>query len=367
MSTLRQTLSSLIITAVCCITAIAQTDAERAHIVDLIHTGRDAMQRGDLPAAERQFKLAVDAAPTLSDAYLGLGLVQVRRGELEDAVKSFSRTVELNPHLPGAHLFLGIAEYQIGQPEPAIASLRAEIALQPASVDALTWLGIVELGQEHPELATAPLDQALAQNPKDPRVLYYSARAHMLVAESDYRLLGQLDPDSALVHRGLAESYTLSAQPDKALAEYELAIQKDPANSDLYEALGDADRKMGRVDAAKTAYEKALQLNPHSAIALYNLGVVDVEHGRPASGVAMLRQAEALHASPGPTDFYLGLGLAQLDQNAEAAQWLEKSLTYKPSATIQREGLVPAGTRLPETRSQGRFAACPRSTQADAS
>lgn len=314
----------------------AQTDAERAHVVDLIHSGRDAMQRGDLPAAEHQFQLAVSAAPTLSDAYLGLGLVQVRRGELDDAVKSLSRTIELNPNLPGAHLFLGISQYQIGQPDPAIASLRAEIVLQPANVEALTWLGIVELGQDHPEQATGPLDQALALTPKDPRVLYYSARAHMLVAEADYRQLGQLDPDSALVHRGLAESYSLSAQPDKALAEYELAIQKDPANSDLYEALGEADQKMGRIDASKAAYERALQLNPHSTIALYNVGRIDVEHGKPAAGIPMLRQAEALHASPAPTDFYLGLGLAELGENAEAATWLEKSLTYQPSAFIQQ-------------------------------
>ena len=316
--------------------AIAQTEAERAHIIDLIHTGRDAMQHNNLPEAERQFQLAVNGAPALSDAYLGLGLVQVRRGELDEAVKSLSRAVDLNPNLPGAHLFLGISQYQIGQPEPAIASLHAEIALQPANIEALTWLGIVELGQEHPELATAPLDQAVALSPKDPRVLYYSARAHMLVAEAEYRQLGQLDPDSALVHRGLAESYSLSAQPDKALAEYESAIQKDPANPDLYEALAEADQKMGKVDASKAAYEKALQFNPHSAIALYNVGRLDVERGKPADGIPKLRQAEALHASPAPTDFYLGLGLAEVGENAEAAKWLEKSLTYQPSPFIQQ-------------------------------
>ena len=316
--------------------AYAQTDAERAHILNLIHTGRDAMQRGDLPAAEQQFQLAVTAAPTLSDGYLGLGLVQVRRGELDAAVKSLSRTIELNPNLPGAHLFLGISQYQIGQPDLAVASLRSEIALQPSNIEALTWLGIVELGQDHPELATAPLDQALALTTKDPRVLYYSARAHMLVAEADYRQLGQLDPDSALVHRGLAESYSLSAQPEKALTEYELAVQKDPSNPDLYEALAEADQKMGKVDASKVAYEKALQLNPHSAIALYNVGRLDVERGKPADGIPKLRQAEGLHASPAPTDFYLGLGLAELGENAEAAQWLEKSLTYQPSAFIQQ-------------------------------
>ena len=35
-----------------------------------------------------------------------------------------------------------------------------------------------------------------------------------------------------------------------------------------------------------------------------------------------------------PTDFYLGLGLAQLDQNEEAAHWLELALANAPSAFV---------------------------------
>ena len=233
-------------------------------------------------------------------------------------------------------MFLGIAQYQMGLSEPAASSLRAEIALGPGNAEALTWLGIVELGEDHPEQATGPLDQAAALTPKDPHVLYYCARAHMLVAESVYRQLSALDPDSSLVHRGMAESYDISGQPEKALAEYEAAIKKDPANQDLYESLGEADQKMGRMDAAKAAYEEELKLNPHSAIGLYNVGRIDVERGKPESGVAALRQAEAAHASPAPTDYYLGLGRAELGQNAEAAQWLEKALANQPSPFIQQ-------------------------------
>jgi tetratricopeptide (TPR) repeat protein len=316
--------------------ANSQTADRNAQVLQLIRNGRDATQRGDLPGAETIFRRAADLAPTLSDAFLGLGLVQLRRGELDDATKSLARATELNPQLPGAHMFLGIAQYQIGLTEPAATSLKAEIALKSDNVEALTWLGIVELGQDHPEQATGPLDQAAALNPKDPHVLYYCARAHMLVAESVYRQLSALDPDSSLVHRGMAESYDISGQPEKALAEYEAAIKKDPANPDLYESLGEADQKMGRIDAAKAAYEQELKLNPHNAIGLYNVGRIDVERGKPESGVAALRLAEAAHASPAATDYYLGLGLAELGQNAEAAQWLEKALANQPSAFIQQ-------------------------------
>jgi tetratricopeptide (TPR) repeat protein len=314
----------------------AQTADQTAQIVQLLHSGSDATKRGDLPGAERIFRHVVELAPTLSDGYLGLGLVELRRGEVDDGTKSLSRAIELNPQLPGAHMFLGIAQYQMGLHEPAVASLKAEIALKPGNAEALTWLGIVELGAGHPEQATGPLDEAAALSPKDSHVLYYCARAHMLVAEAVYRRLNELDPDSALVHRGMAESFDVAGQPEKAIAEYEAAIKKDPTNPDLYDALGEADQKISRVDAAKEAYQQELKLNPHSALALYNLGKIDVERGKPESGIAILRKAEAAHASPAPTAFYLGLGLAEVGQNEEAAQWLEKSLANQPSPFIEQ-------------------------------
>ncbi len=294
------------------------------------------MQRGDLPAAEAWFRRATAAAPELSDAFLGLGLVQLREGALDGAIASLGKAAALNPQLQSPHLFLGIAQYQAGQSEAASASLRAELALNQDNLQALQWLGIVALGSDHPEQAVPPLDHAVALKPDDPQLLYYQARAHALVAEAALAKLYQLDPDSALVHRASAENLASSGESDKAIAEYQLAIRKQPDNPDLLESLAEQQQKMGRVDAAKAAYEQELKLNPNSAIALYNLGRLDVERGAPADGVVLLRRAQAAHASPGPTDFYLGLGLAELGQNEEAAQWLERSLANHPSPFVEQ-------------------------------
>ena len=61
-----------------------------------------------------------------------------------------------------------------------------------------------------------------------------------------------------------------------------------------------------------------------------------VQAGKPEEGPKLLRKAEALHASPAPTNFYLGLGLAEIGQTAEAAQWFERSLANQPSPFIQQ-------------------------------
>ena len=110
-----------------------------------------------------------------------------------------------------------------------------------------------------------------------------------------------------------------------------------PTTPTCTKLLGEADQKVSRSDAATKAFEGALQRNPNSAIALYSLGSMKVQSGKPEEGVQLLRKAEALHARPAPTDFYLGLGLAERGQTAEAAmQWLERSLANQPSPFIQQ-------------------------------
>jgi tetratricopeptide (TPR) repeat protein len=314
----------------------AQTSDQQASIVKLLHSGSEAMHNGNPAAAESIFQQVIAAAPSLSDGYLGLGLTQLQEGKTDEASRALKRATDLNPKLPGAHMFLGIAQYRMGQLDLAKTSLGGEIALSPDNTEALTWLGVVEIEAGHPERATDPLDHAAALSPKDANILYYSGRAHSLVAENFYKQLYELDPDSALVHRALAESLSASGQPEKAIAEYEVAIRKQPNNADLYEFLGEANQKVSRNDAAAKAYQQAMQLNPSSVVALYGLGSMKVLAGKPEEGVPLLRKAEALHARPAPTDFYLGLGLAQLGQTAEAVHWLEQSLANQPSPFIEQ-------------------------------
>lgn len=314
----------------------AQTGASQAQVIQWMRAGNADVHRGDFAAAESLFQRVVKAAPDLSNGYLGLGLTQLRLGDVSAAIPSLKRAVDLNSQLPGAHLFLGIAQYQVGQASDAADSLKAELALNPKNVEALRWLGVVELGLGHPDEATEPLDEAAQLVPKDPSILYYKARAHILLAEDAYRQLVAVDPDSALVHRARGDMMANSGQPEKAIAEYEAAMRKEPRNPDLYELVGEQDQKVNRLDAAVAAYQSELKMNRTSAVALYNLGKIKVDQGDIAAGVALLRRAQAAHAAAAPTDYYLGLGLAKLNQNEEAAHWLESALENHPSSFVEQ-------------------------------
>jgi tetratricopeptide (TPR) repeat protein len=306
-----------------------------AEVVQLLQSGAAAMRQGKPADAEDFFRKATAAAPELPDAYLGLGMAELREGKTDDAERMLAKAVELNPQMPGAHMFLGIAQYQMNKLDAATASLKQELARQPDNVEVLTWLGIAELGAGHPDEAVGPLDHAAQLNPKDPNVLDYRGRAHSLMAQESYRALTALDPDSWRVHRALGETYSESKDWANAAAEYQKAIDRQPNNSDLYEALGDADQRLHRLDDATGAYETELKLSPRNVVALFNLGKMQVERGDPQRGVALLRQAAEVSAPSAQISFYLGRGLADTGQSAEALTWLEKSLTQEPSKLMQ--------------------------------
>ena len=304
-------------------------------VAEMLRQGQAAMQRGDLASAQTLFGRATAAAPQFAPAFLALGLTQLRTGATDAAIGSLTEAAKLDPRLGGAHLFLGIAQYQTGQSDAALRSLHAELQLDPNSVETLTWLTLISLGTDHPEQAIAPIDRAVQLKANDPQLLYYQARAHALVAGTALHTLEALDPDSTLIHRAKAEELADAGQPEKAIAEFQIALRKQPDNPDLLEALGDQEQKLSRFAEAREAYGHELALNPGSAIAMYNLGKIDVEQGKPDEGVALLQKAVAAHASPAPSDYYLGYGLEQLGQNAEAAHWLEQSLASQPSPFIE--------------------------------
>ena len=92
-------------------------------------------------------------------------------------------------------------------------------------------MGIIQLDTGHPEEAVSSLDQVIALDPKNKEALYYTARAHRLLAESSLTKGSYtLDPDSALLHKALAETFAEAGEPEKSIGEYQAAIRKEPRN-----------------------------------------------------------------------------------------------------------------------------------------
>ncbi len=287
--------------------------------------GAAALHEGRNADAEREFRAAIRLDPTLPEAYLDLGLVLGREGKMKDAIETIQKALQLNSRLDSAHMFLGIFQYQSGQSPAAIESLHQEITLNPKNGEALSWLGIAELAAGRPELAVGPLDAAFDLSPNDLNLLEYRGRAHSQVAQASYARMAKLDPDAWQVHKVRAELFMADNKDREAIAEYQAALVRESRNPDLYEGLGDAYRHLNELEQAQKAYTQELALSPQNPIAMYNLGSTDIDRGEYAAGIPLLKDMLRAYQGSPKAEYYLGRGLVESGQDAEAATMLERS------------------------------------------
>ena len=296
--------------------------------------GAAALRAGRSAEAEREFRNAVRLDPTLAEAQLDLGLVLGREGKSAEAIDALQQALALNPHLESGHMFLGVFMYQSGRNAEAVSQLQQELALQPKNGEALSWLGIVELASGHPELATGPFDAALALSPEDLTLLEYRGRAHSQVAAESYSRMARVDPDSWQVHKVRAELLTSEGRDREAVAEFQAALNREQNSPDVYEGLGDAYRRLNELESAQKAYTQELALAPRNPIAMYNLGSTDIDRGDYAAGIPLLKAMLKDYASSPTAEYYLGRGLAESNQDAEAVSLLEKTAQSDPKGEL---------------------------------
>lgn len=161
---------------------------------------------GDADAARARANLALEIDPNSGEAQvnLGLALQELYGPANEDAVRAFRRAIELAPQLPGAHLGLGLALHEEGDRAGAEAAYRQAIALNPGFIEA------------HCNLGNLARD-ALA---------FDDAVAH-------YGRALEIDPIQPQVWGNLAVVLQETGQLDAALRAYDNAIAHAPDDADI--------------------------------------------------------------------------------------------------------------------------------------
>ena len=154
-------------------------------------------------------------------------------------------------------------------------------------------LGLEQLDSGNPHAALRHFEAAYALQPDNPEVLFYLGRAcYALIRDNEavhyYRLLLQIEPDSAAAWMNMANCYDRLFQMEEAEEAYRMASNLDPDNDEVYLEWGIFYYNQERFEAALACYEQALRLNPHNDIALqYQCNsLVMIEHYEEAAEVA---------------------------------------------------------------------------------
>ncbi len=109
--------------------------------IALNRDGAAALAQGDLETAEARIALALEYNPRFTEAWVNLGLIELRRGNFERALADFVKARDLNPDLPAPHHALGLLAEARGEPRQAEAYYRAALHVDPGFAPARSNLG----------------------------------------------------------------------------------------------------------------------------------------------------------------------------------------------------------------------------------
>jgi TolB-like protein/DNA-binding winged helix-turn-helix (wHTH) protein len=182
---------------------------QEAHVVlSSIHITYD----WDWAAAEREFKLAVAAAPP----YLQVDpLLSLTLGRWDDALKALNAGLARDPLDPDNYFFLGLVQLCRGRLPEAEAAMHRNIALSPTYTFAHYDLALVLLARSEPDKA---LVEVLKES-SEPSRLVGSALAYFALgrkAESDAALAEYIKGYADYSPSGVATVYAFRGESDEA-------------------------------------------------------------------------------------------------------------------------------------------------------
>ena len=186
--------------------------------------------------------------------------------------------------------------------------------------DAITEGIVNAIGDAWGVIARTELARALRDAPNSLTVVechymlsaYYVAPApekHLKIRSCFEKAL-EADPDSPLVHSGLAWAYRdefnlgFNTQPNP-LESALRAIELDPNNADAHQIKASIHFHRRELDAAMISAERAVALNPHSAHVLADMGFHIGFGGKLERGATLIEKAIVMNPATQPWYHYL--------------------------------------------------------------
>ena len=330
--------------------------------------GMDALASYDrfesLHRAERHFMTVVERTPQHAAAAASLSMVYSYRflnegdtgGWLLKAATKAKEAIASNDFLALAHIanakVLGLQT----QFDAAFADVDRALALDPNNVLALSVKLELLIGAKRLDEALQSAKQLVKQFPSERTFAnqlgqIYSLQADYKAAEVAYGLSLQIQPGNTAAYLGLAEVFMLQKRFEEGIQTLQAGIRKAPG-AELYRALGSTLFSQGDYIGAASAFESAVAVphgNPSDFSAWAKLaetvawlpGKVDVAKSAYSKARQLLQVRVKANPESAQLQSLMGLYSAKLGDNAEALNYIQKSLELAPNdAEIQFRGGV---------------------------
>ncbi len=204
------------------------------------HQGNMLAALGDVEAARRKYREAIEIGPSVYPPYESLSNTYVEADDLEGLREEWERAAAEHPERTQAHFSLGVAYHRLDMLDNAIASYRRALELDPSGPGTQECLFRALMTRAGNLLEAGELEQARAA----------------------YRDAIDLWPHAYPPYDALSETYTRSEDHEGLRDEWLHAAETHPERALNHYCLGLAYQRLAMLDEAIAAYKRALELNP---------------------------------------------------------------------------------------------------------
>jgi tetratricopeptide (TPR) repeat protein len=340
----------------------SQGDQNQGSPAQIFKRGEDALNRGRLDEAERDFRQVLQMDPQSGAATANLGVVYMRRKQWDKALAELEKAEKLMPAVAGIRLNIALAYFRQSEFLKATPVLESVLRDQPDAVQPRYLLGLCYFFAERWADATKTLEPLWAQESGQLPYLYVLSNAAHRSGQSevDDRAAAQLlkvGDGSPEYHLFAGKYYLNLDQYDQALEEFQAAAAADPklpfvhfnlglthlgkheyrqareefkkdatAEPDLalnYEELGDVAWLMDDDKSAEESYREALRRDPR--LVHSRLRLAEIYQKQRKYALALVEADAAVKTDPDRSDAHYMRGrlLLRLGRKAEAGKEME--------------------------------------------
>jgi tetratricopeptide (TPR) repeat protein len=253
--------------------------AQEANPDQLLKQAIEEQQRGDFPAAIRDYRKVLELRPTEIDAKVNLGVALVHVRQFDEAIALYRSALTSLKDKNGVLFDLAFAYHEKGDYEYAREQFEILHDAQPDRVGVVILLGDcdVRTGKSGAALTLLePLENKYAQNMDFEYVLgsaLINTKGRRRDGVARMEKVAKAGPDASAYMLAGATLLDLNEYA-QARADLEAALQLNPRLPGLYTLVGTVRDKTGDVKAAEPAFREALKANPDDFEANLYLGAI---------------------------------------------------------------------------------------------
>ena len=249
--------------------------------------GEQALAAGRYAEAEKAYEELLRLSPATAEVHAKLGLIYFQEGKFAEAIPVLRQALTLKPSLPNLDVLLAMSLSELGHDEESLPGLKK--GFHQTADAALKRMAGLHLERAYSGLgrdddAAAVALELSRQYPKDPEVLYHSARILSNLAYLQTMKLADVAPDSIWLHQAAGEGNESQSLYDAAIHEYQRVLAQAPNRPGIHFRIGRvllAKSNQGSDAAAQAQalreFQQELAIDPTNANAAYEAGEIEAD------------------------------------------------------------------------------------------